>query len=65
METKRLYRSEKNKVLAGVIGGLGEYFNVDPTLLRLVWLLIVVFTGFIPGILVYILAVLVVPKKRG
>jgi len=49
MGTKRLYRSEKNKVIAGILGGLGEYADVDPVLLRLVWVLIVIFTGFIPG----------------
>ncbi len=64
MKQKKLYRSDKNKVWGGVIGGLGEYFNIDPTLLRLVWLLIVVFTGFIPGIIVYLAALLIVPKAK-
>lgn len=64
MKQKKLYRSDNNKVLGGIIGGLGEYFNVDPTLLRLVWLLTVVFTGFIPGIIVYLAALLIVPKKE-
>lgn len=63
METKRLYRSEKNKVIAGVFGGLGEYTNVDPVLLRLVWVLIVIFTGFFPGLIAYFLAIIIVPKK--
>ena len=61
---KRLYRSEGNKVFAGVIGGLGEYFNIDPVLLRLVFILIVVFTGFVPGLIAYILTALVVPRRR-
>ncbi|RJQ36683.1 PspC domain-containing protein [Candidatus Parcubacteria bacterium] len=60
---KRLYRSEENQIIAGVVGGIGEYFDVDPTLLRLVWLLIVIFTGFFPGILAYLLAVLVIPRR--
>ncbi len=63
MEKKKLYRSGKNKVFAGVFGGLGEYFGVDPVLLRLGWLLVVVFTGFVPGIVVYMFAILVMPKK--
>ena len=63
MTNKRLYRSEKNKILAGVFGGLGEYFNVDPVVLRLFWVLLVVFTGFVPGIIAYILAIIIVPKK--
>ena len=63
MKTKKLYRSKANRVFFGVIGGLGEYFGVDATLLRLAWLLIVIFTGILPGILVYLLAVLIVPKS--
>jgi len=60
---KRLYRSKKNRVLAGVIGGLGEYFNIDPVLLRLLWVLVVVFTGFFPGIIAYIIALVIVPER--
>ena len=63
MEIKRLYRSEKNKVIAGVFGGLGKYANIDPVLLRLVWVLIVIFTGFVPGLIAYFLAIIIVPKK--
>jgi phage shock protein C len=65
METKRLYRSERNKVFAGICGGLGEYFNVDPAALRLAWLLVVIFTGFFPGVLAYILAIFVIPPAPG
>ncbi|MFH1192975.1 MAG: PspC domain-containing protein [Candidatus Jorgensenbacteria bacterium] len=61
---KKLYRSETDKVFAGVIGGLGEYFGVDPVVLRLAWIAIAVFTGIIPGIVVYILAFLVVPRAH-
>lgn len=60
---KKLYKSNKNKIFAGVIGGIGEYFNIDPVILRLVWVLIIIFTGFIPGIIAYFISILVVPKK--
>jgi len=60
---KRLYKSQDNKVLFGVIGGIGEYFNVDPVILRVLWILLVVFTGFVPGIIAYLFTALVVPKK--
>ncbi len=63
MEPKRLYRSNTNKVLAGICGGLGEYFNVDPVPLRLVWLLVVIFTGVVPGIAAYVLAIFIIPKR--
>ncbi|MBX4181497.1 PspC domain-containing protein [Candidatus Parcubacteria bacterium] len=62
MENKKLYRSRDNKVFAGICGGLGEYFNIDPTVLRLFWLLMVIFSGLVPGLVAYILAILVVPK---
>jgi len=61
---KKLYKSNTNKIFAGVIGGIGEYFDIDPTLLRLAWILVVVFTGIFPGLIVYIIAALVVPKKN-
>jgi phage shock protein C len=66
METtqpKKLYRSKTNKVFAGICGGLAEYLNTDVTILRLVWLLIVVFTGIFPGVIVYVLAILVIPEQ--
>ena len=60
---KRLYRSDKNSILFGIIGGIGEYFEVDPTLLRLIWILIVIFTGFVPGVIAYIFALVIIPKR--
>lgn len=60
---KRLYRSKDNKVWAGICGGLGEYWDIDPVILRLLWILLTVFTGFIPGIAAYVLAIFVVPVK--
>ena len=63
METKRLYRSNTNKVFAGICGGLGEYMNVDPALLRLFWLLVVIFSGVVPGIVAYFLAIFIIPRK--
>jgi len=61
MATKRLFRSETNKMVAGVLGGLGEYLEVDPVLLRLFYVAITIFTGVLPGIVVYILAIFIVP----
>ncbi len=64
MEQRKLYRSRSNRVFAGVCGGLGEYFNIDPTVIRLIWLLASVFTGFVPGAVVYIITMLVIPESR-
>lgn len=60
---KNLYRSDTNKVFAGICGGLGEYWKIDPTVLRLLWILLTVFTGFVPGVIAYILAIFIVPVK--
>jgi len=60
---KKLYKSKNNKIFSGVIGGLGEYLGIDPTILRLIWLLILITTGIIPGILIYIIAALIVPEN--
>jgi len=60
---KKLYRSRDNKVFKGIFGGLGEYFEVDPVILRLGYIFLVVFTAFVPGIIAYVIATLVVPEK--
>jgi len=57
----RLYRSEKDKVFEGVCGGLGEYFGIDPVIIRLIWVVLVIFGG--TGILAYIIAIFIIPKK--
>lgn len=59
MKNKRLYRSRTNSMLAGVCGGIAEYFNIDPTLIRLAWVL---FTCIgLSGLLAYIIAAIVIP----
>jgi phage shock protein C len=63
MNNKKLYKSNTNKVFSGVLGGLGEYFSVDPTLLRLAYVLLVVVTGLFPGLIAYIIASIIVPEK--
>jgi phage shock protein C len=63
MAPKKLYRSKKNRLLAGVCGGIGEYFGVDPNLVRLVWIVVCLIPGAgLAGILVYILAALLLPE---
>lgn len=61
MTTQRLYRSRTNKVFAGVCGGLAEYFDVDPVIIRIIFVLMVLFGG--SGILLYIAAIFIVPLK--
>ena len=58
---KKLYSSSKNLMIAGICGGLGEMFSVDPTLLRLALVLLCVFTGIVPFVLIYIVGWLIIP----
>lgn len=60
---KRITRSKENKVICGVCGGLGEYFNIDPTIVRLAFVLFVLAGG--GGILGYIIAALIIPEGEG
>lgn len=64
MHKKILYRSDTNKVFAGICGGLGEYADIDPVVIRLIWTVIVMVTGFFPGVLAYIVAIFIVPRKK-
>lgn len=59
--TKRLYRIEHNRMLVGVCGGIAEYFDWDPSVVRIAFALICLMAGF--GILLYIIMWLVVPPK--
>ena len=61
-EPKRLYRIEQGAKLAGVCGGLGEYFNIDPTIIRLIWAGATLFT-IGTGLALYFIAALVLPRK--
>lgn len=56
---KHLYRSHTNRVLGGICGGLGDYFGIDPVLVRLVWLLLILFGGL--GLILYPIAWLIIP----
>jgi len=58
---KRLYKSNSNKVIDGVCGGIGEYFNIDPTLVRLAWVVFCALGG--SGLLAYIIMALIIPRQ--
>ena len=62
---KKLYRSTSNRMIAGVCGGIAEYFNVDPTIIRLAYVILSVFTVAFRGIIFYILASLITPPYPG
>ena len=58
---KRLYKSNQNKMLDGVCGGIAEFFDVDPTFIRLAWVLFCALGG--SGIIAYIIAAIIIPRN--
>jgi phage shock protein PspC (stress-responsive transcriptional regulator) len=58
---KRLYRSRTDRMLAGVCGGIGHYLNIDPTLIRLAFLVLAIWGG--GGVLAYLIAWIVIPEE--
>lgn len=60
---KKLYRSRTVKMLTGVCGGIAAYFNIDPTIVRLVWVLVSIFSAAVPGVLIYVVCALVIPEE--
>lgn len=58
-----LYRSRTNKVIAGVCGGIAESLSWDPTLVRILYVVVSIFSAAFPGILVYIILWIVMPEK--
>lgn len=58
---KKLYRSLSNRMLAGVCGGIAEYFNIDPTLVRLLWVLFGLMGG--SGLFLYLICAIIIPSR--
>ena len=62
MSQKKLVRSS-NKMLAGVLGGIAEYFGVDATVVRIAFVALTIFSAAFPGLLLYIIMLLLMPEK--
>jgi phage shock protein C len=60
-DSRKLYRSRTNRQLAGVCGGLAQYFNADPTLIRVLFVVLALLGG--PGLLIYLVLWIVVPEE--
>ena len=60
---KKLYKNTEKKVLTGLLAGVGDFFNIDPNIVRMIFLLFVIVTGFVPGLVIYVVIALIVPKK--
>ncbi len=59
---KKLYRSRTNRVVGGVLGGIGEYLDVDPVFIRVLWIFLFVFTAVVPGLVAYTIAYFLMPS---
>lgn len=62
MNTKKLTRSADNRVLGGALAGLAEYFGVDATLVRICYVALTIFSAAFPGLLLYIIMLLLMPE---
>ena len=58
---KQLYRSTSNRVIAGVCGGIAEYFNIDPTIVRVLWAVASIFA--FAGVIAYVAGAIIIPEK--
>lgn len=63
MEPRRIYRVEETKTIAGVCGGLGEYLNIDPTFIKLIWVILTFMTGILPLTVAYLICAVIIPTK--
>ncbi|MBD3347344.1 MAG: PspC domain-containing protein [Chitinivibrionales bacterium] len=60
---KRIYRLESDKMIAGICAGLGDYFSIDPTIIRLVAVFVCIATGIWPLVIAYIVGWIIIPDK--
>ena len=60
---KRLYRSREESKIAGLCAGIGQYFRVDPVVVRLLWAAVTLMTGVVPGVLAYLVGWFIVPVE--
>ncbi|OGO35504.1 MAG: hypothetical protein A2W35_21330 [Chloroflexi bacterium RBG_16_57_11] len=62
-EPKKLYRSRSERMISGVCGGMGKYLNLDATVIRLLFVLLSIFTGVVPGLILYLILMFVIPEE--
>ena len=62
-ERRKLYRSRADKMIAGVMDGLGEYLNVDPSFVRVGYVVLTLLTGIVPGLVLYLVMIIIIPVE--
>lgn len=65
MKNKKLYRNTNNKMICGVCAGIADFFGIDPTLIRVAYALITLFSGGFSGVIVYFILALIIPEDNG
>jgi phage shock protein C len=63
MAARRLYRKREDKMIAGVLSGIGEYLNVDASIIRVAYVVLTFFTGIVPGLIIYLPMVIIIPVE--
>lgn len=61
---KRLYKSDKDKQVSGVLSGIADYFELDPTVVRVGYVLLTVLTGIVPGVIAYFVMAIIMPNEK-
>ncbi|WP_314733485.1 PspC domain-containing protein [Anaerobacillus sp. CMMVII] len=64
MKVKRLVRTQHDRKLTGVCGGLGQYFNIDPTIVRILFLILIIPTAFFTMPIAYLVATMLIPNEQ-
>ncbi|MDI1301611.1 MAG: PspC domain-containing protein [bacterium] len=64
MSEKKLRRSRQNRMIAGVVGGLAEYYDLDVTVLRIIYVLVSIFSAAFPGIIIYLILWAIMPPAE-
>lgn len=65
MKNKKLYRNINNKMLCGVCSGVADYFGIDPTIVRVIYAVLSLFTASFPGLILYFVLALIIPSDNG
>ncbi|OIJ21013.1 hypothetical protein BKP45_07420 [Anaerobacillus alkalidiazotrophicus] len=61
---KRLYRTQHDRKLTGVCGGFGQYFTIDPTVVRIIFVVLIFATAFFPMLIAYVIATMLIPNEQ-
>ncbi len=62
---KRLYRSRKDRMIAGVLGGMAKRYSIDPSLIRIITVILMIITGVVPFVIGYFIAWIIIPLQPG